>query len=321
VRGVDLVFHLAAFGGFAPGLSEYFDVNVRAYAQLLEVAREVAPALSRVVVASTQAVYGEGTSACPTHGTFHPTQRHRKDLDALRWEVRCPTCGTVARSVPTSEDVVAPTTPYAVSKRCLEEVALRMPPAGGTSAAVRFALTYGRRQSARNPYCGIVPLFLQRLRRGRPVVVYEDGEQTRDFTHVTDVARAVVLAASHPGAAGQVLNVGSGRATSINEVIRTIATAAGVDPVLERPGWYREGEVRHLVTDNTRCVALGWSPRVTVEEGIADFCEWFLDRPAGPDPFPDGIAHMLEAGIVRCPRPPADVVGDARPEHLVGSGR
>jgi dTDP-L-rhamnose 4-epimerase len=299
VRGVDLLFHLAAFGGFAPGVAPYFDVNVTAYCRILEAAAAVGAPLRRAVIASSQAVYGEGASACSRHGPFQPRPRDPALLAAGRWEVPCPVCGRPSRPRPTSEHAADPSSPYAVSKHALEQVALRLGPARGVATTMlRFGLTYGPRQSATNPYCGIISLFSQRMLRRRPVVVYEDGFQTRDFVNVVDVARANLAVAFDDRAAGQVYNVGTGVGTGVLEVIRILGELLGVEPDVRRPGWYRSGEVRHLLTDADALNALGWKPSVPVLDGLAGFVDWFRDRPLPPDPFPRGLARMREAGIV-----------------------
>jgi dTDP-L-rhamnose 4-epimerase len=303
VNDVDMLFHLAAFGGFAPGTAPYFDVNVTAYCRLLEAARATGAPLRRAVVASSQAVYGEGAAACGEHGPFQPRPRDPADLAEGRWEVPCPRCGGPALPRPTPESAADPVSPYALSKHCLEAVALRLGAAQGVATTMlRFGLTYGPRQSATNPYCGIISLFSQRMLRGRPVVVYEDGHQTRDFVNVVDVARANLVVAFDDRAAGRAYNVGTGIGTRVVDVIDALADLLGADPDVRVPGWYRSGEVRHLRTDADALRALGWAPTVSVYDGLAAFADWFSARPLPPDPFPAGLLRMRGAGIVHAAR-------------------
>ncbi len=296
---VNVLYHLAAFGGFAPGITAYFNVNVSAYATMLEVAAQVRAPLRRAVVASSQAVYGEGASSCARHGPFHPAPRDLDDLARGRWELPCPTCAEPGSPIPTPEDYLAPRTPYAVSKLCLEHVAHRLgEPRGIATTMLRFALTIGPRQSATNPYCGIVAMFCQRLVRGEPVLIYEDGAQTRDFIDVTDVARACVAVADDPRAYGTTLNIGTGTATTVADIVSNLAALLDVDADIWMPGWYRPGDVRHLVTDATRLQALGWRPQVDLIDALQGYVTWMRARPLRPDPFPDGLAEMRAAGIV-----------------------
>jgi len=303
VRGVDLLFHLAAFGGFAPGTAPYFDVNVTAFCRILEAAVAVGAPLRRAVIASSQAVYGEGAAACADHGPFQPAPRDPALLAAGRWEVPCPACGRPSETRPTPEGAANPSSPYAISKHVLEQVALRLAPAQGVATTMlRFGLTYGPRQSATNPYCGIISLFSQRMLRRRPIVVYEDGLQTRDFVNVVDVARANLAVAFDDRAAGQVYNVGTGVGTTVLQVIDALGELLGVEPDVRRPGWYRSGEVRHLLTDADALNGLGWKPTVPVMDGLAVFVDWFRDRPLPPDPFPRGFARMRRGRIVHAAR-------------------
>ncbi len=300
LRGVEVLFHLAVFGGFAPGISPYFDTNVLAYCRLLEVAAAGHEPLQRAVVASSQAVYGEGRAACPRHGPFKPHARRINDLQSGMWEIVCPDCGRAASSLPTSEEAIEPATPYALSKSCLEQVALSSgADLGIATTALRFGLTYGPRQSASNPYCGIVSLFSQRLIRRQPVLVFEDGRQTRDFIHVADVVRANLTVARHPQAVGRVFNVGTGLGTTILDVVSKLASRLEVDPKVHLPGWYRPGDVRHLRSDATQLSALGWKPAVSVDEGFAAFLDCFRQQRLGTDPLRWGLPRMKREGIVR----------------------
>lgn len=298
-RDVELLFHLAAFGGFAPGIADYLDVNVTAYGTMLEVAAEVRAPLTRAVVASSQAVYGEGSSSCEEHGPFQPRSRAPSALDQGLWEVQCPVCGRPGTPIPTAEEALDPMTPYAVSKYCLEQVALRLGEDRGiATTALRFALTYGPRQSATNPYCGIVAMFSQRMLRGDRVLVYENGAQTRDFIHVEDVARANVHVAFDERAHGRVLNVGTGIGTHVLDVILELAALQGVEAQVWMPGWYRPREVRHLETDATKLLALGWRPAIDVGQGLEDYVRWMRGRPLPPDPLPRGLARMRAEGVI-----------------------
>lgn len=257
LKGVDTLIHLAAHTGFEPGAMRYFDVNVTGLANLLD----RATSLKRLIVASTQGVYGEPGGK------------------------------------PIDESVVTPRTPYAVSKLCSETLAFRLGPSATT--ALRFGLTYGPRQSASNPYCGIVSLFSQRMRRGRPVLVYEDGQQTRDLIHVSDVARAVVQVLDDDRTHGQVFNVSTGEGTTVLEVVRVLADLWGVQPEVFMPGWSRPGDMRHLVVDSSRLQALGWAPTVSLREGLASYVDWARARPLGGDPFDEALRNMRSAGLVR----------------------
>ena len=165
-------------------------------------------------------------------------------------------------AVPTPEgSVLRPASVYAVSKHSQEQTALVVGAARDLPVvALRYFNVYGSRQSLSNPYTGVIPALVRRVLGGRPPEVYEDGEESRDFVHVSDVVRATLLAiddlaAAGPGPGGRVLNVGSGERRSLIDVARAVAAAlGGPEPVVT--GKFRVGDVRHSQADlsNARAV-------------------------------------------------------------------
>lgn len=289
MRGCDAVIHLAAFGGFAPdAASKMTAANALGTTVVMEAARAVG--VRKVVVASSQAVYGHGTV---WHGDgFLPAWRDPHRLANAEW-------GGVSVRLPMSEDdPINLQTLYALSKFYAEHAALMLGAEFGIpTVALRFALTYGPRQSVSNPYTGICSIFATRLLNGLPPLIYEDGMQTRDFTYVEDVARACLLAADDSRADGQVLNVGTGVATTVMDFARLLqGELGGPDPVCS--GEYRPGDARHVVCDSSRLRALGWEPEVWVADGVRRYCEWFREEAAGAE-VPDVGTAMREAGVVR----------------------
>ncbi|SRR6266545_2197308 len=300
LRDIEIMVHLAAFGGFAPDRARYFDVNVTSYARMLEVIAQYRLPLSRAIVASSQAVYGEGAARCDAHGESVGLTRDIEDLSVGNWSVRCRECAQLTHPVPTREDVICPITPYALSKHFMEEVAKRLGVAQGIGTTIlRFGLTFGPRQSLTNPYCGIIPLFARRIVDGQPVLVYEDGLQTRDFIFVRDVASAIVKTIEDERAVGATYNVATGRATAVLDVITELAALARRPANIDFPSWFRVGEVRHLAIDCSRIHTLGWRPCVSLKDGLAEFLEWYRAQPKTPDPLPWGVATMQRHGVIR----------------------
>jgi dTDP-L-rhamnose 4-epimerase len=202
----------------------------------------------------------------------------------------------------------------------LEDVALRLGEAFGVAATIlRFGLTYGSRQSATNPYCGIIPLFSQRMLRGKPVLLYEDGAQTRDFIHVSDVARANLLVAESEASIGGIYNVGTGTGTAVLEIVQRLANLLGVEADIRLPGWYRLGEVRDLWPDPARLRALGWSAEVGQGEGLSEFVDWFRRRSLADDPLPAGLRAMQVDGIVQRSRYAGDVFDEPEQPGIAAS--
>jgi UDP-glucose 4-epimerase len=177
--------------------------------------------------------------------------------------------------IPTSEDhPVRPTSPYGVSKVAAESYLACWQGIVGTSTlSLRLANVYGPRQ---NPLgeAGVIAIFAHRLLRGEPCVVHWDGEQTRDYVYVEDVADAVSRALDRPEAQGM-LNVGTGIEVSVNELYRRLAALAGVTRPPER-GPRREGDWRRGALDATRAQeALGWKPLTALDAGLAQTMAYF----------------------------------------------
>ncbi len=304
--GVDYIFHQAAHGGFVPGAAPYIRTNTVVAALMFDILTGRAGVSARprkvrkIVFASTQAVYGEGHYRCPAHGNVYPPPRSVERLAAGRWEPVCPVCGGSITSRPVSEDHIHPYTPYAISKAAAETIFLRLGETNGIpTTGLRYALTFGPRQSLTNPYTGITSIFTTRLKAGRPIVIYEDGNQTRDFIFVTDVAKANLVVALDERADGQVYNVGTGRATTIAHFASLLATALGVPCRTELTGEFRPGEVRHLVTDGSRLEALGWRPETSLLAGLGRYAEWVDTQPPPRDVLGEVLPDLRRTGVVR----------------------
>jgi dTDP-L-rhamnose 4-epimerase len=171
---------------------------------------------------------------------------------------------------------------YALTKYDQERLCLMFGLAYGVPVtALRLFNTYGPRQALSNPYTGVLAIFASRLLNGKPPLVYEDGRQRRDFVSVSDVARACRLALEGDRVAGQVLNVGSGRSTSVLDVAHSLATVLGVSIEPELIGKSRAGDIRHCFADIARASELlGYEPQVTLEDGMAELAEWLKGQPA-----------------------------------------
>jgi dTDP-L-rhamnose 4-epimerase len=281
LRGVDRVVHLAAAVGVGQSMYEierYTSVNAVGAAVLLERLLEVRDTVQKIVVASSMSIYGEGLYRCPREDVdVSPPPRSEMQLAARRWDVECPGCGARLEPLPTPESKpLQPLSVYAVGKRDHEELTLAVGRAYGIPAtALRFFNTYGPRQALSNPYTGVAAIFAARLLNGRAPVVFEDGQQSRDFVHVRDVAAAVVMALEPGAAPYEALNVAAGRSVRIVEVAETLAAALGVDVTPEVRAAYRAGDIRHCFGDATRAgELLGWHAHVSFEDGMRELAEW-----------------------------------------------
>jgi dTDP-L-rhamnose 4-epimerase len=297
LEGVERVVHLAAAVGVGQSMYEiarYTELNTMATARFLEVLVATRPMPARLVVASSMSIYGEGEYICPDHGRMAPRPRPEEQLLARSWEMHCPSCGREMRPVGTRETKpLLPTSIYAINKRDHEEMCLVTGAAYGIpTVALRFFNIYGPGQALSNPYTGVTAIFASRLLNRRSPMMFEDGAQTRDFTHVSDVVRGILLALESETAVRQAVNLGTGRATSVADVARVISAGMGLDIEPECNGRYRAGDIRHCYADPNRArEMLGFEAQKTFEEGMGSLVEWLRDQSA--EDRVDGATHEL----------------------------
>jgi len=280
IKDVDAIFHLAAEVGVGQSMYEiqcYVRANDLGTAVLLEHLIEHKDRIRKLVVASSMSIYGEGTYTCASCGEVYPQLRPPTQLLERRWEMECPTCGAQLTPSGTREDKpLFPTSIYAVTKQDQEQFCLVFGRAYGIpTVALRFFNVYGPRQALSNPYTGVCAIFSARLLNNQRPLIFEDGEQTRDFVHVSDIVQASLRALESKGADYQAVNVGTGVATSVRQVSRLLAKGLGKDLEPEIIAKYREGDIRHCVSDISRARALlAYEPRVSLEQGIPELLKW-----------------------------------------------
>ncbi|MEU9735398.1 NAD-dependent epimerase/dehydratase family protein [Streptomyces sp. NPDC048002] len=276
LAGVDAVCHQAAMVGLGTGFgdaAEYVSRNDLGTAVLLTAMAETG--VRRLVLAGSMVVYGEGRYTCARHGTVRPGPRAAADLDAGRFEPRCPVCGDALAPGLVGEDApVDPRNVYATTKLTQEHLAASWARAtDGRAVSLRYHNVYGPGMPRDTPYAGVASFFRSALARGEAPRVFEDGRQRRDFVHVRDVAAAnlTALEADSPAGALVAYNTGSGEPRTVGEMAHALASAyGGPEPVVT--GEYRLGDVRHVTADSTRLrTALGWRPRIPFTEGMREF--------------------------------------------------
>ena len=297
---VHIVFHQAAYGGYMPEMAKYVQVNSFGTAQMLEIIREKNLPIKKVIVASSQAVYSEGAGECSKHGLVFPKVRPVEQLQHGDWSVRCPICHQPTTSVATPEEApVGGETVYGLTKVDQEKLVLLWGKQVGIPAvALRYSCTYGPRQSIFNPYTGVIAIFCTRLLNNLSPVLYEDGEQTRDFSFVEDIARANLLAATTDALDGRPVNVGSEKGVTVREIAQRISDALGIRIAPEINGEFRPGEMRHLVSGTDTIRAAGYAPQVDLAEGIDRYLDWIRSQSDVRDYFSEASETLRNKGIV-----------------------
>lgn len=300
LQGVDVVFHQAAFGGFTEGVEAYFDTNTMGTAQLFDALAKSRSSVRKVVVASSQAVYGEGRCYCPRDGSLTGLSRREQDLSCAIWEPLCPYCREPPLPIRTDEDSpVRGTTPYALSKYLEERLSVGLGKHLDIPVvALRYGVTYGPRQSVFNPYTGVMAIFSTRIVNDLPPVIYEDGKQQRDFIFVKDVARANLFVAESSAQQG-VFNVGTGRGVTMLHLAECMISMFGcdLDPLVT--GEYRVGDVRHIVLAAELLETLGFRPQYSLEEGLEESIAWIRGQGRLEERFGRAADRLRSAGVIR----------------------
>ncbi len=279
--GCSMLVHFAAAVGVGQSMyeiSHYTSVNSLGAAVVLESAADKKDKLRKMLVASSMSIYGEGLYSCPSCGQVAPRLRPAEQLERYEWEVKCPCCSETCTPLPVPESKqLYPTSIYAINKRDHEEMflaigeAYRIP-----TCAMRFFNVYGTRQALSNPYTGVGAIFASRLMNDQPPLVFEDGLQSRDFIHVSDIARACRLALESSASDGMTFNVGTGVSSTILDIGNAIASELGKPEdgfmIVNR---FRAGDIRHCFSDNSLISEmLGFKAEVPFRTGVRELCSW-----------------------------------------------
>lgn len=291
IQRVDAVYHFAALVGVGQSMyeiKEYTDVNNLGTANLLEAL--IKHPVKKLIVASSMSIYGEGLYSDNSGKLYQSAERSIEQLKDNTWEVYGDD-GKQLKPIATPEfKTPALSSVYALSKYDQERLCLMTGKAYNIPVtALRFFNVYGTRQALSNPYTGVLAIFSSRLLNERAPLIFEDGNQQRDFVHVYDVARACRLALEKPNTAHEVLNIGSGESYSINHLARLLAETMDKGYLTpEITGEYRIGDIRHCFADISRAKkVLDYTPQVPLKEGMKELVIWLEDQMA--------IDHVDEA--------------------------
>jgi dTDP-L-rhamnose 4-epimerase len=301
LQDIDAVIHLAAHQDYLPDFSTFFHSNTVGTALLYEVIVEQRLPVKKVVIASSQAVYGEGRYRCHTcRAVRSPMPRTEGQLRRGFWNLACDQCHQAMQWLPAEESGPNPHNQYSLSKLTQEMIGLNLGQRYEIpTTCLRYSIVQGARQSFRNAYSGILRIFVQRLLHHLPPVCYEDGMQLRDYVSVRDVTRANLLALADARTDWQSLNVGGDRALTVGDYARQIAARASVAIEPEIPGLYRFGDTRHSISDVSRLRKFGWRPRVPLEAIIDEYIHWARRQDGFRDHYGEAQRRMMALGAIR----------------------
>jgi dTDP-L-rhamnose 4-epimerase len=297
--GIDAVYHLASAVGVGQSMYEiehYVSTNNVGTAVLLEALIE--RPVERLVVASSMSVYGEGLYRAADGSLVPGDERRLEQLRSADWELR-DVEGAPLTPVPTPETKPPSLSSiYALSKFDQERMCLMVGRAYHVpTVALRFFNVFGTRQALSNPYTGVLAIFASRLMNDNPPLIFEDGNQRRDFVSVSDVVQACRLALEVPDAIGGAFNVGSGRSVTVREVADLVSGILGKPIEPDISGKYRVGDIRHCFADISRARAvLGYEPAVSLEDGMIELAEWLRDQ-AAEDRVADASRELAARGL------------------------
>jgi dTDP-L-rhamnose 4-epimerase len=280
INGVDAIVHFAAQTGTGQSMyqvARYTDENIGGTGLMWDILANEQHQVKKVLLASSRSIYGEGAYLCRANcGRVVPEPRHKLQLDRHQWSPICPKCGAGVEPIATPEDSSPqPASLYACTKLAQEQMSVTMGKALGIpTVCLRFQNVFGPGQSLRNPYTGIISIFSNQMRQNLPIDIYEDGEETRDFVLVEDVAQLCALALSND-CPSLVLNVGSGVATKVIDLAHQLKLLWDSDSNIEITGNCRVGDIRHNWADlqALRAVFPDWQP-TSLTEGLAKFVTW-----------------------------------------------
>jgi dTDP-L-rhamnose 4-epimerase len=300
LEGIDVVYHLAAAVGVGQSMYEiagYTAVNNLGTAVLLEALAK--HPVSRLIVASSMSIYGEGLYRGPDGRTYEGMERGLEQLRQGDWEVRSADGQQLTPMATPETKTPSLASVYALSKYDQERLCLMVGRAYGIpTVALRFFNVYGTRQALSNPYTGVLAIFAARLLNGKPPAIFEDGRQRRDFVSVFDVVRACYLALERPEAAGAAINIGSGHCFTVRDIARRLARVMGRDFLKpEITSRYRVGDIRHCFADISRARSLlGYEPQVPLDDGLRQLATW-LEGQVAHDRVAEASAELAARGL------------------------
>jgi dTDP-L-rhamnose 4-epimerase len=301
----DVIVHFAAETGTGQSMYEvdrYVSSNIGATGLLLDLLGNTKHEVKRMVIASSRSIYGEGKYLRADGSPVFPKHRNEADLKSGQFEVQDPEGGGALKVVATDEDSkIHPSSVYGITKQVQEQLVMTVCPLLGIEpVALRYQNVYGPGQSLVNPYTGILSIFSNLIMSGKPINIFEDGRESRDFVFIDDVVQATVLAIAHPDAGHGIFNVGSGVPTDVKTVAGKLMECFEREVPVTVSGNFRLGDIRHNFAAMDRIKQrLGYEPKVSFAEGIAQFVAWAKSLGPKESRYEQSLQEMKERGLMK----------------------
>ncbi len=305
IRDCEYILHLAAETGTGQSMyqiNQYNETNVMGTSNLLQAISLAGKEskVKKIVLSSSRSVYGEGKYECPHCGVLYPESRDKNKMLAGDFNFYCPKCESKLTLLSTTEDSeIKPASLYAFTKFAQEKMLQTMCPALGLDYTIfRFQNVYGVGQSLKNPYTGILSVFSTLMLENKPVNIFEDGLESRDFVNVKDIAAGVIACLDNERSNGQVMNLGSGVNTSVIEIAEILKRHYGSKSEIKVTGDFRIGDIAHNKADISKAQEiLGFRPTISLDDGLAAFCKWVVGQDTDNSKYEQSLKEMEDAGM------------------------
>ncbi len=302
IKNVDFIIHDAAEVGVGQSMysiDQYISTNVQGTGVLWDILVNEKNSVEKVLVASSMSLYGEGYYQCKEHGKISPKPRPENQLAEGQWEMLCPICSLSVTPIATPEEKeLDVTSVYAQSKKDQEVYSLMIGRAHNIpTVACRYFNCYGPRQSLNNPYTGAAAIFCSSVKNNKPPLIYEDGNQRRDFIHVKDLVKGKLLLLNKPEADYGIFNIGTGKPCSILKLAETLIELSGKSFSPDVVYKFRNGDIRDCYADITKIKELGFQPRISLEKGLQDLIIW-SDGQKAISKVEDAHRELVEKGLL-----------------------
>ena len=305
IVGCEYIIHLAAETGTGQSMyqiNQYNETNVMGTSNLLQAISTLGDKsnVKKIILSSSRSVYGEGKYECPNCGIVYPNNRSKENMLAGDFAFYCPKCGEKMSLLPTAEDSeIKPASLYAYTKYAQEMMLKTMCPAMGIDYTIfRFQNVYGVGQSLKNPYTGILSVFSTLMLENKPVNIFEDGLESRDFVNVKDIADGVIACLNNDRSNGQTINLGSGINTSVIEIAEILKKHYNSSSEIRVTGDFRIGDIAHNKADISKAAdVLGFQPKITLDDGLRQFCDWVVGQDTDNSKYEQSLAEIEQAGM------------------------